>query len=367
MTVTAIVKIIAISLIVGLSACGGGGSGGDSSDGGSTRNSSPPQQQSSRPAANVVNMTFGSNNTPTMTVTVCEPGTSNCANIDNVEIDTGSVGLRLWQSALPSSLNLPQEIYNGFALADCVTYVVGSGWGPMVTADVKISGETAASVPVHVINNAYAGGSATCNAYGVLPTLYNGILGIGNELSDGDTLSVCTGNSCVRNQDLTNSLKAANPVVRFAHDNNGYILSFPNASTSGTLTFGLGTETNNPVTGVRFIPGYSQQMLAASINGVRASVMFDTGAPANIVSSSLNINGTANQTIQVGVPDDDTMPVTFNLQGANLARSGDAIFHSPVLVLGMPYLFGHTRYLRLPQHSSSDFADQTAGGQIALQ
>ncbi|WP_233859164.1 DUF3443 family protein [Paraburkholderia sp. HD33-4] len=361
MTVTALGKFIAISAMVGLSACGGGGS-----DGGSTRDASP-QQQSSQLAANVVNMTFGSHNTPTMTVTVCQPGTSNCANIDNVVIDTGSVGLRLWQSALPSSLNLPQESYNGFALADCVTYVVGSGWGPMVTADVKISGETAASVPVHIINNAYAGGSATCNTYGVLPTLYNGIMGIGNELSDGDTLSVCTGNSCVRDQDLTNSLKAANPVVRFAHDNNGYILSFQNANTSGTLTFGLGTETNNPVTGVKFIPGYSQQMLVASINGVHASVMFDTGAPANIVSSSLNINGTANETIQVGVPDDDTMPVTFNLQGANQARSGDAIFDSPVLVLGMPYLLGHTLYLQLPQHSTSDFADQTAGGQIALQ
>ena len=40
-------------------------------------------------------------------VTVCVPKTNDCATIDDVMVDTGSTGLRLEASALPSWLNFP--------------------------------------------------------------------------------------------------------------------------------------------------------------------------------------------------------------------------------------------------------------------
>lgn len=43
----------------------------------------------------------------TTSVTVCVPGTSNCVTIDNVQVDTGSQGLRVLASQLPASLELP--------------------------------------------------------------------------------------------------------------------------------------------------------------------------------------------------------------------------------------------------------------------
>ena len=64
------------------------------------------------PASNVVSVVVNggpggdSVNTAYTTVTVCAPGsTTNCQTIDNIQVDTGSYGLRLLASAL--SLTLP--------------------------------------------------------------------------------------------------------------------------------------------------------------------------------------------------------------------------------------------------------------------
>ena len=42
-------------------------------------------------------------------VTLCTPGTSSCATINGVLVDTGSTGLRILSSALPSGFSLPQQ------------------------------------------------------------------------------------------------------------------------------------------------------------------------------------------------------------------------------------------------------------------
>ena len=73
-------------------------------------NSSSSTATTPTPAANnsvAVTANFGPTgeaggfvNTIFTTVTVCQHGTQNCATIPNVEIDTGSIGLRLLPSAL---------------------------------------------------------------------------------------------------------------------------------------------------------------------------------------------------------------------------------------------------------------------------
>ena len=77
--------------------------------------------------------------------TICAPGsTSNCVTIDNLLVDTGSTGLRVFASEV-ASLDLPAvNASNGSAAYDCVAFVDGSYlWGPVEQADVTLGGETA--------------------------------------------------------------------------------------------------------------------------------------------------------------------------------------------------------------------------------
>ncbi len=90
-------------------------------------------------------------------VTVCVPGTSNCTTIPDVQVDTGSVGLRLLSSgaddvtgAQVGSLGLTQitDSSTGYPLYECVLFGdLSYTWGPMVMATVTVGGETAAQLP----------------------------------------------------------------------------------------------------------------------------------------------------------------------------------------------------------------------------
>src|SRR5580658_8491677 len=109
--------LCALAVCVLLSACGGGGGGGGSS---ATVTSpiTPPVTPPPAAAANVATITvdagpaalntgpnaFISDNTAFVSVTLCAPGTTNCQTIDHVLLDTGSVGLRIFQSVLSASL-----------------------------------------------------------------------------------------------------------------------------------------------------------------------------------------------------------------------------------------------------------------------
>ena len=103
------------------------------------------------PANNATNFLF-------VTVTVCMPGTATCTNVPNVQVDTGSEGLRILSSALgaldpTSGSGLPTlQDSSSDVLQECTqfadtTYV----WGPVATADVTMAGEKASSVPIQVI------------------------------------------------------------------------------------------------------------------------------------------------------------------------------------------------------------------------
>src|SRR5208283_3664600 len=85
------------------------------------------------------------------TVTVCRPGTTVCQTIDHIEVDTGSVGLRIISSVLDPTLMLPQQMAtSGNPLIECYQYADGYNWGPVATADVQIGGELASAVPIQI-------------------------------------------------------------------------------------------------------------------------------------------------------------------------------------------------------------------------
>jgi Protein of unknown function (DUF3443) len=251
----------ACAALLFLPACGGGGGGSSSSKSSSSANTAALVVNAG-PSGNYANGLFA-------TVTVCAPGTSNCQAIGGVLVDTGSFGLRVLSSVLSSTLSsalVQEKDSSGNSVVECAHFSDGVIWGPVKTADVKMAGETAGSIPIEVIGDpAFSTVPSDCTSAGApVETLQslgaNGILGIGNFIQDcpacvpGTTSNAnfyysCAGSSC---QVTTVSLaqQVQNPVASFATDNNGVIVELPavSASTStlsGSLIFGIGTESNN--------------------------------------------------------------------------------------------------------------------------
>ena len=123
-----------------------------------------------------------------VTVKVCQHGSSDCANIDHVLVDTASWGLRLVGSVLAAnSVTLTEETDSSArTIEQCVTFTGGQTWGPVAVADVSMAGELASNVPVQIMDDTAASAPppASCGANGTLINSVsgfnaNGVLGIG--------------------------------------------------------------------------------------------------------------------------------------------------------------------------------------------
>lgn len=234
-----------------------------------------PLSVNAGPTGNFANGVFTS-------VTVCVPGTSTCQTIDNVLVDTGSIGLRLLSSSAGGEFNLSLPLINntsGDPFAACTQFLDTSFlWGSVRTADIKIAGETATSVPVNVFGDpAFATIPGTCSqgstlndnslqAFGA-----NGVLGLNVFVQDcgpfcvsGPTIPTgiyynCPTAGCVPSF-VPLAQQISNPVAFFATDNNGVIVELPSVSSSGqptasgSLVFGIGTQSNNALGSATVIP-----------------------------------------------------------------------------------------------------------------
>ena len=224
------------------------------------------------PSSNVVDVVVGggpngnSVNSLYTTVTVCVPGsTTLCQTIDNILVDMGSYGLRLLVS--PLTLSLPVlAAADGNALVECTIFVDGYSWGPVAAMDIHIAGESASSVPVQLIGDTrFPAVPSDCSSTGgtaentVATFGANGVLGIGVFLQDCPDCSAsvipafyysCTSTACT-NTMVALASQVQNPVPFFATDNNGTIITLPAvvpggaASVTGSLIFGIDTESNN--------------------------------------------------------------------------------------------------------------------------
>ena len=232
----------------------GGSSGGTSGTGGNTITTSgsnvAPMSINIGPANETVNTGF-------VSVTVCVPGTSTCATINGVEVDTGSYGLRLLASALPSGFTLPQENdASSNPVVECTVFADGISWGPVVSASITISGEsTAQAVPVQIIGSSnFSTPPSSCSSRATEDDLTsfgaNGIIGVGPFVQDTGDYYTCPGGLCAEST-VTSDLEVSNPVAFFPVDNNGVIVELPSVGASGadtlsgSLVFGIGTESNN--------------------------------------------------------------------------------------------------------------------------
>ena len=280
-------KLIFVGLAQVLLALGGCGGGSGSAVAPSNNNNN-----GNGGAANVVSITVDAGpdptsnpdvDTPFVSVTVCAPGsTSNCVTIPDVEVDTGSYGLRIISSALSSSFiaSLTQEnASNGSPLVECTQFVDGYSWGPVMQADVHIGGESASSVPIQVIGDSSFENEipAACSGTGtqedsVATFGANGIIGLGPFAQDCGSGCVLTNSTyaanpwyyaCPAGGSTATSCQATgpavqqqvtNPVADFTAtgDDNGVIVELPSVpdpggttSVTGSLVFGIGTQGNN--------------------------------------------------------------------------------------------------------------------------
>jgi hypothetical protein len=209
-------------------------------------------------------------NAPTVSVTVCQHGTSTCQTISNVLVDTGSTGLRIFSQALSVPLAAATD-GSGNALAEC--YQFGSGeafWGQVEMADVTLGGETLGNMRVQLMESTYKSVPSSCTQGGTFTVSaspaddgFNGILGIqpfkydcGTDCTPGSWAAVyysCpSSSSACTGLTLPEAQQVPNPVAMMAVDNNGYAVQIPNTSPAGAVTlgqtylvFGIGTQANN--------------------------------------------------------------------------------------------------------------------------
>ena len=251
------------------SSCGGGGGEvGVAGSGSGSGSGAPPPPTGSNVAAAIVDggPEGNSSNALFVSVTVCAPGsTTACQTIDHVEVDTGSYGLRILSSALTVPL-ATEMTSTGASLMECTNFVGGYSWGPVVSADLTVAGETAAALPVQVIGGSTFAVPSDCTALGMSENTVkdfqaNGILGIGPFIQDcgancadnavGQAYYACTTSGACVATTVDVTAQVTNPVALFAADNNGEIIQLPSvaadgaATASGYVIFGVDTQSNN--------------------------------------------------------------------------------------------------------------------------
>lgn len=389
--------------VVSMASCGGGGGsstsptnpggGGNGGSGGTGA------------ASNVLDITVDDPsypNKPAVSVTVCSPGTSNCQTINNILLDTGSYGLRIFQA--PLNVSLSQVTVDSAPLAECITFGDGSGdWGPVQTADVVLGGETAPNAHIQVIDASYFAGAipAACKPPNVVsldqsPSSagFNGILGVGlfaNDCGQGCTGTAnngiyftCSGSSCVGTT-VPLASQVQNPVALLGQDNNGVVVQLPSVplggvkSVTGQLILGIGTRSNNTPSNATTYPADIVGEFTTVFNGATLPNSFiDSGsnglffnAPASLFPPCSSpdqgwycpSSTQDNSATTIGATGSPSGLVTFQIgNAANLFNNGSngafADLGGPAPAglgfdWGLPFFFGRTVFVGIEGKSST--------------
>ena len=343
---------------------------------------------------------MGQTNMLYVSATICIPGSqggTQCATVDHMLLDTGSIGVRVMASALTSALasRLPAQTgatddpTGNAPIAQCAPFASGYTWGPVKRADVTIGGKTAGNLPVQVIGeSAYAAGLSSCASRGgtdlstVAALGANGVIGIGHRARDFPSAAqsaspayyyYCASTASCTGTRVPLDTQIMNPVANFTSDNNGTIIRLPalpasgQAAATGELVFGIGTRENNVLPSTANLVPVDQNGLFTTIyNGksfTRSAI--DSGSGANFFqdgtiplnawslmytpASALNLTAA----LKPGNGATTTVPASFQVGNAtNLMASRYAAFNnlgayqslSSYFVWGLPFFFGRNVY-----------------------
>ncbi|HTT72046.1 MAG TPA: DUF3443 domain-containing protein [Anaeromyxobacteraceae bacterium] len=233
-------------------------------------------------------------NKPCVSVTVCDPTGSTCQTIDDILLDTGSSGLRLFKSVV--TVPLTPVTVTGGTLAQCTQYADGtSQWGPVEMASVGLGGEPLVLVPIQIADASFGTPPAACASAQAGPADggYNGILGLGPFAQDcGSACAAeadvgiyyaCTGATC-SGTTVALAAQVENPVALLPVDHNGLAVELPSVppggalSVEGQLVLGIGTRTNNAAAGVTPYPVDETGEFTTTLAGANYRAFLDTGS-----------------------------------------------------------------------------------------
>jgi hypothetical protein len=356
-----------------LAACGGGGSGSFGPP-----PPPPPTQTIAMPGQpNVETLVVNGGPVQVLNtafingVTICVHATTNCVTVDNIEVDTGSSGLRILSEVIP---NLPLVIVpapGGLPITECLPFADGTSYGPIAYADVTFhdSQKGVSNLIVQVIGDpGYSTIPASCQGNPentVMAFGANGILGVGPFLQDcgpacADAVNFPTGayytcptpTTCADAAVALNQ-QVANPVPMFNGDNNGVIVELPSvastgaATATGALVFGIGTGHQNDMTG-------SEAVLFEDGSGFVTANYKGTNFPQGYIDSGSNINFIDDGTLTVCADDSQyfcpnspqNLSATLTGTGAGSAMvnftvaNADPFIQIPVSLFAVPVLAG---------------------------
>ncbi len=368
------------------------GCGGNGTSGGGAVNNVQTISVNAGPAGNYVDGAFTS-------VKICAPGsTSNCQTISGVLVDTGSSGLRLLSTAVSLALPHQNDSANN-PIGECLPFVSFFLWGPVETADIYLAGEKAGSAAVQIIgDSSFNAAPSSCTSSGTsqVSTLTdlgaNGILGVGvfqHDCGPGCTVSgssnpniyfSCTGTSCTAVAEAEAD-QVQNPVGLFAQDNNGVLLKLPaigpngSAMASGTMIFGIGTQSNNALGSATvfttdnqgdFTVRYNGQSYSSSYidSGSNGDFFLDTSATGLPTCASPNDSfycpsSTQNLTATNVGANGTTGTVNFSIANANdLFNTGNTALNdlggvnSGSFDWGLAFFFGRNVFTAINGHNT---------------
>ena len=341
-------------------------------------------------------------NEPCTRVTICQPGTTSCQTIDGILLDTGSTGLRLFRSVVTLSLP-PVKTASGGTLAECESYSGGAAdWGSIAQADLVLAGEPAVTLPVQLIDRTFSAppGPGCDPAKGAQldpdpqTAGFNGILGISHHATDcgaacqtsanNGTYYSCTATTCTG---VASDVQLVNPIGLLPADGNGYVVTLPSVpaggapSVSGTVTFGIGTRSNNVPGGVTVFPTAtfgtlfsdfsatpiqsgtldtgSSKLYFPAIAQVPVCSSGDGGAPQTgalcpatpATLSATMISGASEETISFTVDNADALLASSNNVFPGYAAAVSA--SDPYFMWGLPFFFGRSVYVAIDAKATS--------------
>ncbi len=255
-------------------------------------------------------------NVPCTSVTVCIPGTSQCQTVDNILVDTGSYGLRIFSSVLQKNIcqSLTPSKINTSTIGECAQFGSVSLWGAVATADIQLAQEPVISVPIQIINASFASVPSSCGSVPQTPSAagFNGILGVGLGVADcGSACATstgygyyftCSGSTCTETT-LTPGSQVQNPVALLPKDNQGVIMDLTSwnsgrlgaASITGNLVFGINTAINNTIAGKTIYRTDANYDIQTALAGTTITSFIDSGSNAYFLPIQSGLISCANQ------------------------------------------------------------------------
>lgn len=289
---------------------------------------------------------------------------------------------------------------SGRPIAECAQFGSGSTWGPVVNAKIQLGQEPGVAMPIQLINSTYGPmpTGACPNPY-TTPTGagFNGILGVGNFSQDCGSFCTtqstsgvyfyCSGGSC-SGTTLALGSQVVNPVYMLPVDNNGVLLDLPpiganGASVvSGTLTLGIGTQSNNQPVNVSMYAAdssgnfttkfnnstYNSSFIDSGSNGfffpapaglttcgstTSAPGWFCPASPQNYSATNASATGSPSSLVSFQIANTSGLVSTGNAVFNNVGADSGSSGFSTSFDWGLPFFLGRKVFVGIEGKSSS--------------